>query len=781
MRRSRLFLILFASVFILLNISPVIRGCSPPPDYFEGYMTFMASNLAHDPLFEKYYYDMSNHRSPYMIDESIHQSQTDANLAEWQKYLGGGIPLDQLSELIYQMPVEKLAQIRQNGLKNKTMATGNKALDSIAKPDRMPALDYLIYAKQCEPYVIVTSWWDVENEMQERRKPAEMQHMIELGLARVPLVKDSFLKLRYGYQIVRMAHFAGKPQDSLKYYQQLIDPVKVNSVIAGWCLRLKIGALRKTGKVAESLVQSSLMFDQNPAMMDEAYNDFADPVPNPTDHLWSDCLRIAGNPHRQATLWMLSGLQEERIRLEPLAKMVELEPGSPRVEVMLMRLLNKIEREHLSSALFFASSDPEMQKKKEIALKYVGELEGFVAGVDKMKVHQPALWYATAAYLKILEGEHEQAREQISKAIALKTKNIDLEHQIQLLQNLNEITAAPRMTDLLENSTCDTLKWLDTVDGVKSNLENIRESFYTLLARKYFSAGDLPKAYCCLSKAGIGVETLLENSAASDLDRMIAYLNKPGKTAFETIICANPKYDADDIYSIKGTMFLKRRNYREALANFEKISANHWAKVRKDWSDEGEYGKLRTSFEKACYNARTGLYQYPAKGFTHYTKVDFARKVVQLLDEAEHHPEKADRCYFQIANGFFHTPFWAYNENLGWSKYWEEMGYDESADFFGMILPKADPTIEDVSGKRIIAQSYYVKAMNATKDPELAAQCCFMAQACQTQFSYYDAFEEQGKAHDCYFALLYQKYRQTAFYKSVLRECDTLKDYVANL
>ena len=87
--------------------------------------------------------------------------------------------------------------------------------------------------------------------------------------------------------------------------------------------------------------------------MNEAFIDFN----TPSDPIWEECLRLADQKHRQATLWMLRGLQEQRITIEPLQKMYQLEPKSSALEVLLVREINKIEREYTLSTLLFETKD----------------------------------------------------------------------------------------------------------------------------------------------------------------------------------------------------------------------------------------------------------------------------------------------------------------------------------------------------------------------------------------------------------------------------------------
>lgn len=157
--------------------------------------------------------------------------------------------------------------------------------------------------------------------------------------------------------------------------------------------------------------------------------------------------------------------------------------------------------------------------------------------------------------------------------------------------------------------------------------------------------------------------------------------------------------------------------------------------------------------------------------------------------QASRNPAKADLYYYQIANGCFHSPYWACNENIGESllcSQWlnqESLHYyfDEEPFAFQGFANRLRTKFSNLSqqvGVRKTALKYYVKAMQVSKNKEFAARCCFLAQACMTEFSHYRQFAETGKSRFTYFDLLQQRYVNTAYYKNCLKECATLKKYL---
>jgi hypothetical protein len=782
MKSWRKFIALFISINIILiagvNIAPV-HGCvgAAPEDFFYHRITFFQANLAQDSLFKKYYFNASAYRTGTEIDADIRSIKDNRNLKEWENFFGGGPDREEIRQLVYKISAAEL-----EGKLKKLSSAGNQ----LFRAQNRPALEYLVFAKRCEPYVVAldSDWYDDFDELKRRRNPEVMRSLIATGLERYAQTNSPFLKLRYAYQVVRLANYAGFYDDCIKYYDRLVPPVAKQGVVADWALRLKAGALRKTKKEAEALVQIALLFDQNPDMMDEAFIDFG----IPPEQIWKRSLQIAGARHRQATLWFMRGLKEKRFMPEILGQMYQLESGSSRLEVMLVRYINRMELEYFESYLFFKPVNKKAEERRATAFKYINELQRFIRAADRKKVHEPAIWDCAAAYLNTVTQNYRKAEADLAKAGSRRTKNRILRNQIAILKALNQVAAAPEITAPLE-AKCFKALTLLAAKHRNSNLPQIHDAFYSLLAQKYFDRDNYVKAYCCLSKTGYMDTYLLDYyPSQSQLDKLIGFLTKKEKTAYEKLLATGVKYGVDDVYSVKGTLLLRGGNIKAANTAFSKISAPFWARQKRN--REGWYqGLIRTSFDWNYYNPRTGLYRYPKQGFPIYTKLEFTRKTLELEAAARRNPTKADQYYYQIANGFFHSPYWACNENLdenfllsrGFSAdYLDDYFAGYPFDFNGAAakIGRGFMNQRQRVGVRKTALKYYVKAMHATKNRELAARCCFLAQACMTEFSHYRAFREAGKSQFYYFDLLRREYNDTGYYKNVLRECATLNKYV---
>ncbi|HVA98822.1 MAG TPA: hypothetical protein VNG53_08005, partial [Bacteroidia bacterium] len=74
------------------------------------------------------------------------------------------------------------------------------------------------------------------------------------------------------------------------------------------------------------------------------------------------------------------------------------------------------------------------------------------------------------------------------------------------------------------------------------------------------------------------------------------------------------------------------------------------------------------------------------------------------------------------------------------------------------------------------AKEYYLKAMNAAKEKEFKAECCFMAAKCeQKEKAIYDSTNVQNSTQ---FALMKKDFSNTQYFKDRMADCALLKDFV---
>lgn len=782
MRHWKLFIVLCVSLFGITQLpQPNALGCGFYPyetvrahELAPSHISFFPSDIGGDPRLARYTF-VTHPESLWETENlpSNEESQPglkETNLQEWRIFLMNQVSLEAIEDLIYRSELLSLEHARHRIAQGTPLPKhSNAMLLHIQATKQLPVLDYIIYAKRCEPFAVYDDDpWNFTETMAKRRDPLAMKGLMEQGLSLYSKTASPFLKLRYGYQITRLAHYAGLYGDCIRSYDRLIAGLNVTSVYRYQAMRHKAAAHKRLGQRAEALVLISLVFDQSNPLMDEAYREFFRPTPEE----WSKALQSSGHPHRQGTLWLLLSLREqERINLEPLQALYQLEPRSLRLESLLIRGVNIIEKNLVDTDVFHGNTPMAAEKSA-----YIQDFIAFLQSVDKSRVRQPALWHIAEGYLQLLLKNYTSAHAAIDQVETL-THDDRLTGLAYDLKSLIALAQAKKISAKLEDTLLPTIQRY-RVNDPSANRGIITRSYLMVMAQKYFQNGQFAKGYSCISRTGyanLAESLLIATASPKDLDRLMAFMNNKAKSPFDTFINQEPLYSLDDVLAVRGTKLISEDRFHEALDRLAQVSPDYW--------NDPLY-PIATNFKKSRYNARTGLYDYPEGGFRQYTKVQFVHGIVSLLDLAAKEPQAADQCYYQIANAFFHTAGWSYFD-LRWPRgvWFEGSKTNPKYPFNNEKLNRDLQIVHPFNPPwthRQIAWKYYEKARSITKNKELAAECAFLAAACQTQFARQEAFIPKGQGLTFYYDLLRTKYADTAYYRDVVKECSTFMDYLGN-
>ena len=101
----------------------------------------------------------------YPKEDSILFNQKIQNLLGWKKYFNNKIPMGDLEKIIYSASLDDLQKIQntisQNNYFNLPDSIKTNALINYWKNNgENSSLDYLVYAKECEPQVVESDYWE---------------------------------------------------------------------------------------------------------------------------------------------------------------------------------------------------------------------------------------------------------------------------------------------------------------------------------------------------------------------------------------------------------------------------------------------------------------------------------------------------------------------------------------------------------------------------------------------------------------------------------------------
>ena len=664
--------------------------------------------------------------------------------------------------------------------------------DEISK--RQDIMDYLLFAKACEVHAFNRSW-DERGEL----APVSIQHLIEKGKQRYNTA-DYFLKMRYAYQVVRLARYLRKYDEAVVLYDELVAPLQVESIIHYWALEHKTASLCYLGRAAEASSLIAQVFEKAPELRETAYYCFdKDALRNGT---------LTASPHEKAVLLAIEALgRGDRLSFEPMRRVYEFAPKSGFVESLLIRHLLDYEEREFSRFL---------EKSDGVALDtaYLAEFEQFVLDAAKQNnVRRSALWHLAAGYLRFIRAFADQgyadAAELFQQAEDAAGNDTQVRHQARLLRHVVKLYQPGRITKKFTASLYPELQWLaDQRETV------ILQTVMTALGQKFLLQDDIPQALCCFYAANNTIlwpEALNEQKQAmanllldmyaddKDAERLFSFMNQSSFSAFDSFLLRYLPLTQEAALDVWGTHLLRQHEFERAAAIFERIAPAYWERDNacgQSW-EGGKFcaKQFQTSFFDNAY--------HESDRFIRTNKAEFTKQIIALEQQARRDRARAAEYYWQIANAFYNTPYWGYSGTLWrgslvWSykyEYGAELNrYDNDGNILkehGVEYPFNTPALKQAMlrrervftqeyGTRAFALEYYQKSLRAAHDDELAAELLAMSQKCvneltMTSISRGHSLRENAEN---YFRPLHEHYQKTAFYQRLLEECPQFKEYV---
>lgn len=767
----KILLIALISSFVLVLNSDISKSCSGDITADDYYSVFDPKIINQPSL------------TPFFLSTLLFFPEQDStifnekqqNLIEWKRYFSYIPDIKDIEEIIYstkQKDLEEILEFFSNGTNNRVEEKyrNNSLFNYWIKNKNVPVIEYIHYTKECEPFVSEYDYWDIP-----QRDTVAMLGLIEKGKHLYEITEDSFLKLRYAFQITRLSHYTGNYNKAIEFYDNLVANQNVDSNIKYLALSLKAGALYHLGKVDESNYFFSVVFDKYPPKRFTASLSFH--LNN--DSSFNASLKLCKNNKESSALWMLAAYKNPELSLEALRQIFALDSKSPYLELLLAREVNRFEAYIFPSTYNYTNSYIEhLIENNNKSTNYGNDLLKIVLEIANSKnVLHPHLWYLVAGYLSTLTGNTHNATPYFYYAEDSWPKESSKEKdKIKLFQEMNDALNCIFENRVNENSLVPHLTWLyeqsqqpsgedNWVGGSYVRARNNALSAFMFvinkLAQTYACNGQFLKMHLCLGSGNFGYN-LEANPKNEPLDNLISFFDKPQKTDFEKLLLSMYKYTKFDLLGIKGTVLINQHRFREAINIFNSI---------------GRSGYLQADpFVIHLNDCRDCDIRNSNK--TSYTQLSFAKRILELDSLATLYKKKADKYYFLMANGFYNISYYG--------NCWNASSYNRDFDYDQMYNEKKDWEFYDCSK----AKEYYDKARLLTKDKEFAAKCCFMASKCE-QNSFYNnlykmRFEEDGdyskekSKYREYFKLLKEKYSETRFFKEALKECKYFNYFVTN-
>lgn len=704
------------------------------------------------PFFRSFYplYE-NNYKVDYRDDFNA------INITEWDGYFTRGVKQSDLEQIIYKYRLGEIDTLIFNIKKPEFPLTATLKSNSILSfNDKRTALDFLFYigfAKRCEKYAtyVPDPWADYDEDKKTPNPREDKQAMATLeegGVKQITNVNSDFVKQRYVFQLIRLYYMSGDYDKCIEFYNQQQNMLEANATSMKYrSMGYAAAAYHKQKKYGNADYLYSLIYGQYDSMKVSAYFSF-----HPQEESdWNQTLSMAKTPQEKITLWQMLGIYKDAFRA--MKEIYAIDPKSEMLDLMLVRTVSKVEEQQ------FTEDDGWGYNPRFADTVVNNEVVSFITkAADKGGTHLPYEWDLAAGYIGWLA--HDKSFDKyLAKAEKEMPGDSLVQAQVRLIRLLAKVQAGKADDEKFEREVADELFWLRS----EKHADYLRtQSAYNMiigmLGKKY--CNDIQKATCF---NGIPADSM---DAISNvlLDKMIEYIDKPRKTKFDEFALSVFALQKSDLIDVEAVKLLYQYDFEGALAKLNEspfkydspLNADPFAIHVKDCHDcDAEDAK------KVSYN-----------------RYSFVQRMIDLQQDAEKSPGNAANDYFLLANGYYNMTYFGNSRDM-YATVRTGMG-TASWDLISVEKPQIDTNI--AYNNCGLALEYYLKAMNASKDAEFEAKCCFMAAKCEQNTFFCNIpkdYKGDFKSGE-YFRELKKNFSNTKYYQEIINECGYFKLFAEN-
>lgn len=692
------------------------------------------------------------------------------NVKEWASYLK--IKVEEANYLVMKASKNEIDTLLRNHM------CANKYLtfaDKVFCEKNHEALEYLSYAKYLEPYMCISlseevleGYYDFtkifwEGNWRDRKDftadvlPYEdiMSHLKK----KYKNLSDKELKLRYGYQIVRLAHYTRRYSDAVKYFDKYVKKLKYKPEMYYYALNQKAGAMRGMLYNSEREVSDKerisylndflAVFKSSQDLKISVYNSLR--IMKEFEFLFQSKDLI--DKEGKICLHFLLGYQNFNNPLNEAKEIIKIDPNAIEARVLMAREINDLEREihphHLDYYYDEEEPYPDFCQESDAAKSAID----FAKSMTE-KAKEKDFWNLATATLLSYNCQFDDAKKYLSKVEETDTRIKNTKRALQILIDIEEPN---KMTREMANSILQ-----------KYGYDLQYNSWYWwrwLWGQRFHNSGDTI------------IGTLLCDEEINNIDlcnRFIDFIKKEDKNDFEKWVIWVQNLQLNELKFKKAILFLNERRGSDNLVDIASIdSAYHLLKELKNKSEV----EWKCAF---CSNIRGfNYYDKEEQNDFHYdyikeilgtlpaektpllTYLEYIKELNKTVQQSPN-KNKAAKAAFLLGNFYF---------NLS------DEGYYRGRSIFASSVYDA--------------YSYYLKGFSLAKDKELKARLTFaLAKTTHQGIQHYlgeyfhldygPYYHVDDVTSDIDYYELLSDMENTKYYKEVVSKCKYFELYLNN-
>ena len=746
-------------MFLLLNIQKSI-SCGPGFNDFKGYSLFDYRLLSHNQSFRL----ENSAEKRGTKSQNQFSKEIEDNLLEWRESVCPDIPIEHIYDLIYPTDLEEIEQfsywVQGLGTASKKWRKNAFAVH-IKKNKCLETMDYLIFAKRCEPFVVPSDPWT----------PASHNHAEMMALARdaiqtLPRINSHFLRLRYLYQSLRLAHYAGKYENVADWYDRYRSIIQwEGSLIHFWIEGHHAAALRKLNKRIEANYKYLQVFRYCPSKRKSARLSFQLDNQAEWDSLYLKCI----NKEEQAAMYGLRALARNSKICDDIHNIYDLNPKDEMLEPLLIKAIKEIDSEFLKRN-YVISNSYKVSHLTKVNSRYTNKLlslDTLVTGiVSENKVDDPLFWNLALIYIKVLEEDNYAAKDLLLDI----EKNFNFSdapklQQFEALKLLVYIRSLDQISPEDENSIYNLMQSNSTFKEYPDLDDILKERLFI----RYYDQNQVGKAF----RSYFNLADLQMNPNLAVIDSLISLYHKEStlRTNLEEsmLIDHTGASFLNKLLRTKGTYLLSQNRLEAAKEVFMSLPIS--------FQNTNTYSPFKEYLGECIHCPEQ-------KDSSYLTRLEIINKIFDLEYQGRANLNTGAKNFYELGNAYYNMSYFG--------RHWNVFDEFRSGNTWNYVSDNTASSTTGALGDYVnhnltFALENFEKVIALSKDRELTAKALFMAARCDqkryfsSEFCTYKPWKNEipllPDEFLRYYVLLISEYADTDFYKEIIDECEYLQAY----
>lgn len=598
---------------LLLTIALVtglqkVDACAFDPYYGSEYYNLFSQELIDAP---QYYPLLNGNSYIYYYHSPAVENIRNENLEDWAKKLN--ITYDQAKALVFDAPKSDVDAL----VKNAKISNANlNFINADFVKKHKQELLYISYAKYLEPYMQYynpsETWGYVENK-QKSISDLDYAKVISVLTKSWNAETDKDLKIRYGYQLVRFAHYNGNFEKAVNYFDQYVASLNYKPVMYYYALDQKAGALRGLGKVIQANADFFEVFSNTKNRKESALSSMF----YTQDLDFNKMLTQAKTEQEKLDAYLLIGYQNFSDPIALIKKMTAINADAVQAKVLMAKTVNVLEYNYLPQ--YYGRIQNEQNKKvripfdtgnlrstwnidydyfanydDEVSSAYVSYMKDAIA-LCKTQMNQSqnkTYWTITLAYLQTLSQNYSEAKQILANLDV--AQNEEYSFQKQIIESLIFILEQDKIDAKFEEQLYSKYKSILTHKVVRENdydyysiddglsqekaQANLKNYIWDVLANRYYLQNEHAKAFLIHND----IYALGYNPDWTIINDLEKFDQKKNKTSIEKLIIQKLENSIwnqvqkntlkDFVHNYKGTKYLIEQKFDEAIKEFSGLN-----------------------------------------------------------------------------------------------------------------------------------------------------------------------------------------------------------------